>query len=176
MERHLRGTMQRIYLRPLNPADARNFALLLGGDRWSISMMDRMPHPCTRHSARDWIEDHSTPGCSTFGILRRSDHNFLGAIGLNTDAEIPELGYWVGRPYWSHGYATEAVMAIESVAEDLGLTGLAAETFLNNRASQRVLAKAGFRETGLFGRELSDPTQRSVVRRFEKPLCPTLWA
>lgn len=170
MQLYLSGTAPRIYLRPLNPADAKNFALLLGGDRKSISMMNRMPNPCTRHSARDWIEDHSAPGCRTFGILRRSDHDFLGAIGLNTEAKIPELGYWVGRPYWSLGYATEAVRAIESLAADLGMTCLAAETFLGNRASQRVLAKAGFREAGLFDRETANCESRDLVYRFEKPL------
>lgn len=175
MERCLQTTAPRIYLRPLNPADAKNFALLLGGDPKSISMMNRMPHPCTRRSARDWIEDHSAPECSTFGIVRRSDRNFLGAIGLNREAKIPELGYWVGRPYWSLGYATEAVKIIETLAADLGLTCLAAETYLGNRASQRVLAKAGFQEAGLFDRESTSGAQRDVICRYEKPLSAKVW-
>jgi RimJ/RimL family protein N-acetyltransferase len=24
----------------------------------------------------------------------------------------PELGYWLGRPFWNRGYATEAVNAV----------------------------------------------------------------
>ena len=176
MQRYLRQKAPRIYLRPLAPGDAKSFALLLGGDRKSVSMMDRMPHPCTARTAREWIAEHSAQDCRTFGILRRSDHDFLGAIGLNTEAEIPELGYWIGRPYWSHGYATEAVGAIEALAGNLGIACLAAETFPGNRASQRVLAKAGFQEMGLFERERETCAQGKVVCRFEKPLAPPAWA
>ncbi len=176
MEKHLEWKRPRIYLRPLTPCDAKSFALLLGGDPRSIAMMDRMPHPCTAPAARDWIAEHSTSECCAFGILRRSDHNFLGAIGLNTETEIPELGYWIGRPYWSHGYATEAVRTMETLAEDLGIACLAAETFPGNRASQRVLAKAGFREMGLFERELAASARRNIVCRFEKALAPPTWA
>lgn len=163
----------RVSLRRLNQKDARNFALLLGGDRRSILMMARMPHPCTRQSAGDWIDDHSTPGSHTYGIVRRSDRDFLGVIGLNTDEAVPELGYWVGRPYWSHGYATEAIKVLETVASQLGFSRLAAETFVQNIASQRVLAKSGYQQQGLFDREFPEPRGRNKVYRFEKSLSLT---
>ena len=176
MRQYLDHEVSRVCLRPLNFEDARSFALLLGGDAHSISMMDRMPQPCTRQSAKDWIEDHTAPGSVTFGIVRKSDRDFLGAIGLNTDESVPELGYWVGRPYWSHGYATEAVRVIETVAGALGIGRLAAKTFASNRASQRVLAKAGFYQKGIVDRGPSTSSYTAsscgdIVYHFEKPLC-----
>ncbi|WP_282607527.1 GNAT family N-acetyltransferase [Pelagibius sp. Alg239-R121] len=170
MEQTLKSDTPRICLHPLTYEDARNFALLLGGDRKSISMMVRMPHPCTPQSAKNWIADHSAPGSCTFGIVRKSDKDFLGVIGLNTDESVPELGYWVGRPYWSHGYATEAVKAIESVAEALGIDRLAAETFVSNHASQRVLSKAGYDHKGVFDRNFPTLRGQDAVYRYEKRL------
>ena len=172
MTSYLDHPAPRIALRPLNPENARNFALLLGGDRRSISMMARMPHPCTRHSARDWIEDHRTPDSCAFGIVRKSDQDFLGAIALNTDETVPELGYWVGRPYWSRGYATEAVQVIQQVALERGITRLAAETFPHNQASQRVLLKAGFRCEGAFAKDFPSRQGQNSVYRYEKTLHP----
>lgn len=172
MTGYLDHAAPRIALRPLNRANARNFALLLGGDKQSISMMVRMPHPCTRSSARDWIEDHMTPGSCAFGIVRKSDQDFLGAIALNTDETVPELGYWVGRPYWSCGYATEAVQAIQQVALERGITRLAAETFPQNQASQRVLLKTGFHREGAVTRDFSPRRGQKSVYRYEKDLHP----
>ncbi len=164
-------TALRITLRPLKPENARNFALLLGGGTRSASMMARLPHPCTRSSARDWIEEHSTPDSWAFGIFRNRDKDFLGAIALNAAEVVPELGYWVGRPYWSRGYATEAVHAIQRIAVDRGITRLAAEILAQNQASQRVLLKAGFRHEDAFARNLPAAQGANRVYRYEKDLC-----
>ncbi|WP_179953891.1 GNAT family N-acetyltransferase [Denitrobaculum tricleocarpae] len=162
--------MPRITLRPLKPENARNFALLLGGVTRPASMMARLPHPCTRSSAQDWIEAHSTADSWAFGIFRNRDRNFLGAVALNTAEAVPELGYWVGRPYWSCGYATEAVHAIQRIAADRGITRLAAETFAQNQASQRVLLKAGFRPEGAVPRDFPAAQGTNDVYRYEKDL------
>ncbi len=160
----------RICLQPLTPDHARNFALLLGGDAKSVSMMSRMPQPCTRKAAKDWIVEQLEPLSCAFGIVRKSDRDFLGAIALNTDEIVPELGYWVGRPYWSRGYATEAVQLMESVAQNRGIRRLAAETFPHNQASQRVLVKAGFQQGGVFLREWPADRPQNTVFRYEKEL------
>ncbi len=161
----------RVCLRPLRPENARNFALLLGGVSRSVSVMARIPHPCTRTAAQAWIDEHSEPGSCAFAIIRKRDRNFLGAIALNTDKIVPELGYWVGRPYWSCGYATEAVLALESLALRRGINRLAAETFPQNQASQKVLLKSGFRQEGDFVGGFTSKRDDNHVFRYEKELC-----
>lgn len=53
------------------------------------------------------------------------------------------VGYWIGRPFWSHGYMTEALAAVERHAFlDLGLDALWADYYEGNRRSSRVQAKA----------------------------------
>lgn len=55
-----------------------------------------------------------------------------------------EFGYWLGRPHWGKGFATEAVRRLAVFAfEELGATRLRAGWFGDNPASARVLAKLG---------------------------------
>ena len=72
-----------------------------------------------------------------------------GEIGLRLGSDIhrrtAEFGYWLGRAYWNRGIMSEAVRAFSDAAfEAFDLRRLCAEPFANNRASARVLEKAGF--------------------------------
>jgi len=56
-----------------------------------------------------------------------------------------ELGYWLGEEFWARGVMTEAVGAFTDFCFDrFLLRRIYAEPFANNRASARVLEKAGF--------------------------------
>jgi RimJ/RimL family protein N-acetyltransferase len=52
-----------------------------------------------------------------------------------------EVGYWLGREYWGHGFATQALAAFLPQIEQRPLYGYVAK---HNRASIRVLEKCGF--------------------------------
>ena len=61
------------------------------------------------------------------------------------EGPAPELGYWLGVPYWGRGYATEAVRALIDLAfRDPTVTRVIAETFPDLIPSIRVLEKNGF--------------------------------
>ena len=61
-----------------------------------------------------------------------------------------ELGYWVGKPFWGRGYATEAAGSIVDFGFDqLGLNRITAGHMVRNPASGRVMQKIGMREEGL---------------------------
>lgn len=60
-----------------------------------------------------------------------------------------EVGYFVGEQYWKKGYATEALKLVVNLAQSKhGLKRLHATVFDFNRASMRVLEKAGFAKEG----------------------------
>lgn len=77
----------------------------------------------------------------------------VGGIGFGPMPDrvgVREFGYWIARPYWGRGFATEAGRALLANARDtLRLKRLDAGHFLDNPASGRVLAKLGFRPTGV---------------------------
>jgi RimJ/RimL family protein N-acetyltransferase len=85
-------------------------------------------------------------------IFRRmeGEPELVGTIGIGRRPDgALELGYWIGRPYWGRGYATEAGRAVLAIArEGLRLPHLYSSHFLDNPASGRVLEKLGFRPTG----------------------------
>ena len=88
-----------------------------------------------------------------FAIVLRADGSLLGNITLriNQADEHGELGYWIGKPYWNMGYATEATQAVIRYGfEVLGLQRIFAGHFTRNPASGRVMQKAGMTYEGYF--------------------------
>ena len=87
------------------------------------------------------------------------------AFGRRPNGEI-ELGYWIARPHWNRGYATEAGKAVIHAARDgLRLRKLSAGHFLDNPASGRVLEKLGFRPTGITAPRMSCARGRDADAR-----------
>jgi RimJ/RimL family protein N-acetyltransferase len=138
----------RLLLRPLLSDDAVHFARLLGDDHAALQQMAQMPDPCSEPAARDWIASRLGPGAHVFAIVRRQDGSFLGVVGFGGNPAMPEMGYWIGKPYRQSGYATEAIGCVVDYARELGVPRIHADTFPDNPASARVLAKSGFVTTG----------------------------
>ena len=92
----------------------------------------------------------------------------VGSCGLGRrPSGAVELGYWIARPYWGLGYATEAAEAVVGIARDaLRLKALSAGHFVDNPASGRVLEKIGFRPTGEVGRRYSAARRTSAYCRL----------
>lgn len=121
---------------------------MLQHDSEAVQMTASMRDPMTEEAARDWIERRTSDDQHVFAILLVTSGELIGSIGLGGPREIPFIGYWIGRPHWNRGYATEAVQGLIEYARWLGIPSLQADTFPNNPASARVLAKAGFASTG----------------------------
>jgi ribosomal-protein-alanine N-acetyltransferase len=91
---------------------------------------------------------------SRFGLamVTREDGALIGSIELEvtsvTDGRA-NLGYVLGRPWWGHGYASEAAAALLRFGfGDLGLHKISATCDPDNAASVRVLTKVGMRREG----------------------------
>lgn len=73
--------------------------------------------------------------------------------GLNSNGMV-EIGYGIKKEYEGLGYMTEAVTAMARWAsEQIGVKYAEAEVEQENKASQRVLEKAGFHLNGMMGVE-----------------------
>jgi RimJ/RimL family protein N-acetyltransferase len=83
-------------------------------------------------------------------LTLRSDARLIGQIwiepsadDLPTEADLT-LGYMLHRDHWGRGYATEAARAIVRFGfDEMGARQVSAWCFEANRASARVLEKAG---------------------------------
>ena len=139
---------QRLLLRPIWPED---WKIILGGiaDEGVVRNLARAPWPYTAEDAQAFANlPVSDPRCPRFLITRARDGALLGCIGLDEKDGIVELGYWIARPYWGQGIATEAGQAVIDVARMIGHTHLCAGHFVDNPASGKVLRKLGFQPTG----------------------------
>lgn len=73
--------------------------------------------------------------------------------GLGEDGVV-EIGYGTYTGFEGKGYMTEAVMAlVQWACRQSGVLRIEAETDKDNKASQRVLEKAGFVPSGEIGEE-----------------------
>ena len=155
MSRHL-PTLRthRLALRPFGIADAPRVQSLAGAKEIYATTLN-IPHPYGPGLAEQWIASHATQfdagKGATLAITLAEGGELVGAIGLVAQPEHQraELGYWIGVPYWNRGYCTEAAVAmIQYGFDELGLHKITARHLVGNRASERVMVKAGMRKEG----------------------------
>ena len=146
---------ERLTLRPFRLLDAQVVQSLAGEREISDTTMN-IPHPYEDGMAEEWIRGHKSVYEAgkgiTFAIVLRGDGSLVGAIGLRIDRSFgkAELGYWVGKPFWNRGYATEATAALLAFGfEELQLNRIHAAHLARNPSSGRVMEKAGMLLEGM---------------------------
>jgi ribosomal-protein-alanine N-acetyltransferase len=135
---------ERLILRPPRPCDIQSMTVWLS-DFDVARMTSRVPHPYHEGHAETFL---ALKAEHRFVIQRKSDGVFLGMIGLHAE-ESYEFGYWLGKPFWGVGFATEAAHRLVTYAfQVLDLETVHAGWFYDNPASGHVLAKLGARHNG----------------------------
>lgn len=92
-------------------------------------------------------------------ILGRTDSWVLGAFELRRpEPHRLDCGYVLARPYWGHGLMTEALAEVAGWAmRQEAIWRIGAVCDIENRASARVMEKAGLRREGLLRRWIIHP-------------------
>ncbi len=160
---------RRITLRAPATADAARLTAL-GGDRDISRMTTRMPWPYGRSDAEDFVarcQAQDRRRDNTF-VIDLEDEGVIGVLGLFTPPEGHlEIGYWIGKPYWGRGLATEACQGALSWAKQTWRKKLVvAGHFADNAASGQVLIKSGFLYTGVIEMKPSVARGESVATRM----------
>lgn len=169
--------ISRLLLRPFHLDDAAVVAEYCG--EWDLARTTaNIPHPYEQPMAEQWISTHQPSfdqgNSLTLAITRTEDARLVGAVGLSlySSNRLAELGYWVGKPHWNHGYATEAATAVIQFAfENLEVNRIQARHIASNPASGRVMEKAGMTFEGILRQsifrwgEFEDAAIYSILRR-----------
>lgn len=162
----------RLTLRRLAVADSDTIARLV--DDWDIiKNLSDAPFPYPHGLAQRWIQS-TQRGIEerqdfALAIVPKAEEQPIGAILLRQSqpepaivdappAAVPpivvppasaEIGYWIGRAYWGHGYAVEAVRRMVRFAfDELGLDRVWGAVLTDNARSRRVLERVGFAKLG----------------------------
>jgi ribosomal-protein-alanine N-acetyltransferase len=114
--------------------------------------IDADGHP-TIADLEDSIRTSQPSSIGLLAVERKAVGDVIGYCGLidsgpGSERE-PELAFELLRRVWRQGYATEASLAVVDWARSSGYERLWATVWDWNTASRRVLAKAGFTETGM---------------------------
>ena len=141
---------KRLTLRAPTLKDAKAVAVL-ANDRRIAENTARIPHPYKLADAESFIAGANKANGETVFLVTARDGTIMGACGVAVaDPNAPELGYWLGVPYWGQGFATEALHAVIDYAfGEFEHTALHAGARVTNPASRRVLEKCGFQWTGV---------------------------
>lgn len=146
---------RRLWLRWPRHADGASLVRLVG-EKAVADMTARIPHPYPPEQATAFVFE-SRKGNALGRSLRmaiaprKAPAQLIGMIGIEPDREDgrPNLGYWVGRPHWGKGYATEAARAlVDAWFAYTDAEALSSSARIVNPASRRVLEKCGFAHTG----------------------------
>lgn len=133
---------ERLFLRPAFPEDSA--AILAGiADAGIVRNLARAPWPYTLEDACSFAALPQDPRLPHF-LVTLPGAGVIGGAGLAEHRGEPELGYWIARPHWGHGYATEAAGAVLRIARTLGHQRIVSAHFADNPGSGKVLRKLGF--------------------------------
>jgi RimJ/RimL family protein N-acetyltransferase len=140
---------KRLAMRAPRLEDAKTVAAL-ANDRRIAENVARIPHPYKLADAKSFVSGANKSDGEAVFLITLRDGPVIGACGIMSHENAPELGYWLGVKYWGKGFATEALHAvIDYTFTDLAHEALQAGARVTNPGSRRVLEKCGFQWTGV---------------------------
>ncbi len=122
--------------------------------------------PLGRTQCEEWVavtqRNYATRGYGMFALVERATGQVIGFCGLvHPDGQaLCEIKYALRREAWGQGYASEAATALLAYgATAFRLDKVIATTAPDNKASHRVLMKAGMQKAGLRHNDDGSDTQ-----------------
>jgi RimJ/RimL family protein N-acetyltransferase len=148
---------ERLLLRPLRPDDAAPLFALF--NNWNVvRFLSSPPWPYTLDDARWFVRSAITHAAELNEEVLAITHDdaFIGVIGVRfREANAlqrgagPNIGYWIGEPFWGRGLMSEAVRAfVRHIFKVCENDAIYSGAFTENVASLRVQEKIGFVRDG----------------------------
>lgn len=130
------------FVRMNTDAEVRRY---VGGEAWPAEKAVRR--------FREEFLGHPTETFGMWATILKSEEKYIGFCGLRSaNAEAggsATIGFYLARPYWRQGLATEAAEAFLDVAFGrLGMLRVGADVQKGNAGTERILAKLGFKCVG----------------------------
>lgn len=110
---------------------------------WSVHENENV----TKSYVSEWIEYYKKLNYYHWAVLDKNKDEIIGSISvfnINNRKKYCEIGYTVAKKRWNEGIATEILMRVlEFLTEDVGFETVRAMHDVRNKASGRVMEKAG---------------------------------
>ncbi|WP_259386397.1 GNAT family N-acetyltransferase [Pseudoalteromonas sp. MSK9-3] len=146
-----------VTLRDLCDDDASLLVKYLNDAEVNRYLSSKIPTPYTFSDATWWIGIGSKDNAIVKAIEFKG--SFCGVIGAYTQAfeyaHSAEVGYWIAKPYWRKGIATEALQLFTAdIFNQTSISRLFNPVSAPNITSMRVLEKAGYQLEGVLRRSV----------------------
>ena len=155
------------------------------GDYDVAKMLATVPYPYTRKDAEEYIQKRAQIWKEkpitdyVFVIELKSEKKVIGSIGLhkiNFFHGVGSTGSWINKKYWRNGYITEAKIAINDFAfNKLKLRRIESGVFVNNKASNAVQLKVGYKFEGIKRRSIKCMTTGKIHDEYMYGLLKEDW-
>lgn len=135
-------------LRPWHISDLESLVACANNPKIAGNLTNKFPHPYTKTHGENFI---------AFANLHTPNHIMaievdgiaVGGIGVHPQDDVhcknAEMGYWLAEPFWGKGIISGAIVQMVDYGfMNFDITRIFARPFGSNKASQRVLEKAGF--------------------------------
>lgn len=146
-----------IVLREIRMSDANDLRNSVNNKNVISYLDDSRKYPISLVEARKSIKK-SIKDKVNYKRVIMVDGKFAGTISLyNPDKtrKIYEIGYFLAKPYWGKGIATDSVKKMTEFGfKKLKLTRVWAMISSDNPASGRVLEKAGYKLEGIMRKSI----------------------
>ena len=161
--------------------DAMELAAIINNKRLLDNLRDDIPFPYRDEDAEDYIRSVLAAEKDTQYIYAVTyGGRVVGNVGAIRQDDIhrltAELGYYFDEAFWGKGIATEAVRQICAYLFTFtDIIRIFAEPFVFNRASCRVLEKAGFELEGVMRKnaikngQIVDMNLYALTKALTKP-------
>jgi RimJ/RimL family protein N-acetyltransferase len=137
---------KRLFFRSHEPGDEAAFVRMqgdvdfrryVGGTAW--------PAQKARKRFREQYVGREREPYGLWATILKESGEYIGCCGLVGDAPAPHLAYYIARPFWGRGFATEAASALVTFGfEDRALPRIVATVEKGHRVSEHILEKLGF--------------------------------
>ncbi len=122
------------------------------GDQWAIDFPSEGDREAAGALLRELDRGHPESAFGPYEVIKRASGVVLGGIGFHAppDAEgAVEIGYGIVDSEAGHGYGTAALVALLELASGLSVRTVRGRALPENRASRRVMEKAGLTFVGI---------------------------
>ena len=165
----------RLILNELQYDDVENIVRFVRDEELS-SMTLNIPFPYSKSDATSWITRSRISFKEKSKIpfaIRYLDGNLIGSIALHLNQRFnrANVGYWIGKPYWNQGIASEALtLVLDYAFNKLKLNKIIGQHLLANSSSGKVMIKNGMIKEGILkehskkGKAFRDVVQYRITK------------
>jgi [ribosomal protein S5]-alanine N-acetyltransferase len=172
----MRINSRRLILRDVTMKDAKSIAEN-ANDKLNWYYTESMPFPYSLEDAKKHIKscmkkqkEKSRKGYD-FGIFLKSEKRIVGMISLfkvDRTHKKAGIGYWIGKKYRNQGLVSEAEKVVLDFAfNKLKLNKIKGEAMIENKGSNRLFKKFGFRRIGILREELIKKDKKKDAYAWE---------